>query len=402
MITSKGNSLFSIANALVIFAFILSVSQLIWVYNGADRAFLYAPRWITIVRGIAVILLIVVLLLPKSRVFETHFTFNLEIWMIILASYIFIRGFYLEAGIPKITSFSSYVVLGLLIFNIKRRTTTAAAIQYPLRVLVYGSLLEALLLPHFAFSDSPSRFGVFFQFNRFCGLVSHPSLFAAIAFLYLVSVISVKSKFWKIEFLIIVILLLYANTASVLICLPLLYFMESRGKFQVNSLRLLGIAAPMVSIFVLFRTLSQEITISAIMGSDALNARPVIWDWAFDTWLQSPELGLSSESQNYSLKYSKTFYWAHAHNQILQDLLTGGFLRLLIVFIIYFKLLQLALLRLREGHPQSIVVYILLISQSTFEIPFTLNTIDFRFLTFLVLLLFNFVNFQRYTKLTGV
>jgi len=402
VVTTKGRSFFSITNALIVFAFILSVSQLIWVYNGADRAFLYAPRWITMVRGFAVILLIVVLFLSKSRVSETHFTFNLEVWMILLASYIFIRGFYIESGIPKITSFSSYLVLGLLIFSMKRRTTTTAAIQYPLRVLVYGSVLEALLLPQFAFSDSPSRFGVFFQFNRFCGLVTHPSLFAVIAFLYLVSIFSLKSKFWKIECLIIVGLLLLANTASVLICVPLLYFMGSREKIQVNSLRFLGIAAPIFSIFVLFRTLSQEITISAIMGSDALNARPVIWDWAFETWLQSPALGLSNESQNYSLEYSKTFYWVHAHNQILQDLLAGGFLRLLIVFIIYFKLLQLALRRLREGHPQSIVVYILLISQSTFEIPFTLNTIDFRFLTFLVLVLFYFVNFNKHTKLTGV
>lgn len=390
-------SLFSITYVLVIFASVLSVSQFIWTYDGADRAFLEAPRWITLARGFAVVLFLVSLLFCSVSKIDGSHTFNLELWIAILAAYIFVRGLYVENGLPKITTFASYLVLSFWIHHLRHHKIGISAIQFPLQVLIYGSVFEAIFFPEFAFTESLSRFGVLLQFRRFGGLIGHPSLFAFLAFLYLVCVNSKRSRFWRIEFLLILFLLMLANTASVMICLPLLYFMDMKRNSQTQFLKILGIAAPIASFILLINVLSQKISNSAIMGSDALNSRPVIWHWAFIKWQESSLLGLSSQSQNYELGYSNSIYWLHAHNQVLQELLAGGLIRLSLTLIIFFNLWRFALRRLKESQPESMIAFILLVSQATSEIPFTFNTIDFRFFTFVLLLLFYFVNFEKKT-----
>jgi O-antigen ligase len=394
----RERSLFSVTYSLVIFASILSVSQLIWSYQGADRAFLDAPRWITLARGGAAILFVLSLVYFSIKDKENRPTYNLDFWFTILAAYIFIRGFYIEDGTPKVTTFLSYFVLSLALYNLRNQRIGISSIQIPLRILIYGSILQAFLFPELAFTESLSRFGIFFQFKRFGGLVGHPSLFAFIAFLYLVTIYSRKSRFWKFEVFVIFILLLLANTASVLICLPLLLLLGNKSDFKAKFLKFFAIASIFASYLVLITVLKSEISNSAITGSDALNSRPVIWHWAFKLWRESPIFGLSSESQNYSLGYSNSIYWLHAHNQVLQDLLSGGAFRLLLTSIIYLNLCRFALRRLTDSYPESIVVFILLVSQSTSEVPFTFNTIDFRFFTFLIFLLFFFVKFAKQYK----
>lgn len=379
----------------MLFSLILSVTQLIWSYTGADQAFLEAPKWITITRGIAVIVFVLPLLIIRSKNEQRRYTCNLDFWMGIFASYIFVRGVYIESQIPKVTTFASYLVLSLLIYHLRTQEVDVSSIQIPLRILVYGSIAEAFLLPNLAFTESLSRFGFIFHFRRFCGLVGHPSLFAFLAFLYLLSVLSMKAKYWKIEFFVILLLLLLANTASVLICLPLLFFTSDKVSSYFRLLKILASVAPLISLFVLTSVLRKEVSNSAIMGADALNSRPLIWHWAFEVWHQSPMFGLSSQSQNYALGYSRSIYWLHAHSQVLQELLAGGLIRLSLASIIFFILWRLAIRELNSLHPQPGIVFILFICQSTSEIPFTFNTIDFRFLTFLIFLLFYFVKFDK-------
>jgi hypothetical protein len=305
--------------------------------------------------------------------------------LLVLASTVLMVGFLQGGSRPKTSTWLPYLLCGVIALLAAtrpqrvRRTTMGV-----LRLVCWGSLLQAVVAPSLAFSSN-ARFQFFGLPERLGGLAGNPNLLGILAALLLVAAVRRPrslSSLVDISAALLVILISESRTAA-LACVLIVPVQLLLPRVRIPGVLLVGLTLAFGTVAA-FGQGTSGVSSADATGQDLLNGRQMIWNWSLSIWHSSPWWGRGTDVYSDSYRRAFGIFWVHSHNELLQDLVTGGVIRVAAVLLVILCWIWSCSRMCDRDRALGIAVILALALESFSEIPLYFQSFDVRALTVVV------------------
>jgi len=361
------------------------LTQAIWQSQGVERDFSLTPSYVTPLRIAALAILLVI---AVSRGTVDHINKKYLLIAIFCAAITFwgmISDYFGTGRIGLNGETYTYLFLTLITLALARTSLNLRqGVLLINRLVIWSSLLFAVLVPHAAFGAGSSRLAFIGSQTRLSGVVGDANTLSFFALVLIALSLEGRRKLNRLDVLLaIVVLVLTQSRFGAIIAgvIFIIYFVSKRTH------RILATVIPIsfvVGFSILIFGLSQKLSAFNIDGSDFWNTRLVIWNWAVTTISSEPITGLGLPNYYQAINQSGSF-WVHSHNQILQDILIGGYVRgfLILAFLVVMSYIAQKLAKDRA----SIFLIATVLMFGQVEVPLFLDSFNYRFLGLFLILI---------------
>jgi O-antigen ligase len=237
-----------------------------------------------------------------------------------------------------------YPLLGLLMFSVRDMSQTLSTAGLLVLLLAAFSLVTAFVTPSTAFlALGGEAKESLFAGEALAGPVSHPNTLGQMLALGMPFVFYIPSRFWRLAAIVVVpitILATGSRTALTAGAVGLLVSLLWKAKSSGFTVR--GVLAPLGLVVTYpFALLASPLFI-ATSDSQSFTGRGYIWRGSLDLWQKSPIFGNGArafyEAAAFRNDLGSGAY--HAHNELLNVLVTAGVVGLLAALVLFVALLR--------------------------------------------------------------
>ena len=377
--------------AFIACAICLIFTQLTWSNLSVDISLSDGSFSTKVLRGFgAFIFVSSILLSMKQKMKYESAAVKLMYAMISLSmAELFVAHYFLGQGV-KSTYILNYLVLGIVAL---RSSASPGLLDKGLNILaIWLPIMNLSLLiisPSLVNRSAAQRILFLPYTQRFSGVFGDANVSGFFCCLILIWLHFEKPRFFKLTITINLICLILTESRIALIAYILGYIILKinlkYSRMLLNIVKMIGIGLSFLLVYTIYHLVTYQDNITNV-----LNMRSIIWQWSFKEIRKSPIAGIGLSNFQNDLHSSISIFWVHAHDQFLQDLIVGGFVRLALILLVYLVIYQKAKRMLFIGNALPLAFFCALLMESFFEVPLFLPTIDFRFFTaiFLIVVIF--------------
>jgi hypothetical protein len=236
--------------------------------------------------------------------------------------------------------------------------------------------------------------------SRFIGIIGDGNILSFIAALLVLELLSRRPKrlLFKISGPIIVLALSQSALALAGLSIAVMFaIFEKMGRLSPAATSKVPRFLFLFSLALTFFQSTSTLTIEDVRGTDLLNSRKLIWDWSWHRITSSPLFGNSVDIFSPEIRSSLGVFWAHAHNQWLQDLVVGGVFRLA-ALILLLAAWGFILENQRCGSLRGVGILMLMIVECFGEVPFFLEGLNMRLFCLLAAIILSLAQAEESLK----
>jgi hypothetical protein len=370
--------------SLGVIAAVWIATQALWQAQGVGRDFAVSPNYLTPLRFAALVFLIASTLYSRASSVRNNKYLLVAAFCAGLAFWGFASEYLATGNIWFSGETYTYLSLAIISLVLSRKNLDLRnGVALISRLVIWSSLALAVVIPSVVFGAGSSRISLLGSETRLSGVVGDANTLSFFALVLITLSIGGRSKLSRFDLLmsLVVLALTQSRFGAILAAIIFVsYFFVNRNRRFLNYVVPLSF---LIGFSVFVFGLNQRLNVYSIDGSDFWNTRLVIWKWASTTIESEPLTGLGLTNYYQAIAQSGSF-WVHSHNQVLQDILTGGYIRALLVVGLMIAMAIIAQ-RLSQDF-QSIFLVAILVLYSQVEVPLFLDSFNYRFLGLLLVI----------------
>lgn len=244
-----------------------------------------------------------------------------------------------------------------------------------LRIFVFGSLVTAVMVPHWAFQLAYDGSLIPNYSLRLYGLAPHPNALGPLALLYLILewIEPTKQLWWRFLSVVAalsVLVMAQSKTAIIIaIIIALLLIAVSillAGRHGAGSLLVMVVSGMLaIGLTGALPAITANLSQQKVQGLSTLTGRTSVWAVTVDTWRKNPIFGYGPSiwDLEFRTKYGSKFLFAgQAHNQFFQSLGEAGIIGILgfSAYCIALVFFGIRYTRISRGGSLALVAFLLL------------------------------------------